>query len=1088
MLFRIPVAVTQTKTGYAARPLFFDKPARDDTHLHRLLAKLGRDLVERLETLGKEARHDELASWTFAPNVSAHRLAFKIELRRRVADVKYLLVAFEHLGRKLAFATAVPEVWFEVARGETLEARAAEVLTDHWRAVERDADDAEEVKPERLNLTGKAWVQTLDVAARTNLKLPKVPEHPFLFLGSADKPDGAGELRRVGRCLDQLYPDELDRAALREREVAELVRRLGARDRRPVLLLGPRQCGKTAVVHAAVAARVAAKERKDLHKGNVWLLSPQRLISGMSYVGQWEGRLLAILKHARKRGHVLYFDDLVGLFFAGQTSQSSLSAAMVLKPYLDQRLVRVLGEISPEQFRVLQERDRGFADLFHILPVREPSDADTTRILIDCQRRLEGRHGCAFAPDALPAAIDLARRYDRGAAFPGKAAAILTRLAVRAGANRVEQPGSIQIVRQRPTVNRDAVLADLAARSGLSLAFLDPKERLDRDDVRDKFAAMVVGQSNAVEALADVVSVAKARLNDPDRPLASFLFLGPTGVGKTECAKAAARVLFGDAERLLRIDLNEYNQPGSAARLVGTFAQPEGLLVAAVRRQPFSVILLDEIEKADRDVFDVLLQLLGEGRLTDALGRTADFTNAIVLMTSNLGVREAEGNLGFGSPAEKDGAYERAAEAYFRPEFFNRIDRVIPFRKLERRELARIAERLVGEVFAREGFAGRQCALNVTPEAIARIVDAGYDPALGARAMKRAVERELARPAAAKLAALALDEFAIVSVKAADEGLAVTVGSPGFAPRLPFPTERTFDDRLDACHDAYETLADRLTALRPRGPIGGAISADQERYFAVKERLDAIAARFDAIEERGDRERLAKIEGISSQGLGRRPRYRIPTSPKNYNPDGRPALNLLLSAFGMDEAVEELFASAVPVEDDEELVELEQELALARLMADAPADDRPTYLWFRDFARANAALRIASFVRTAWRSALGVDLAPVELGPDSFDAVLKVSGVHARALASTEAGTHLWLPKHGGPAPVRVDVVDAWPATLADPHAFGPIVRVHAEGRPMVDVRTGLVMSPKFDESTFRGFTLAAIDATPIPSPSKGEG
>jgi ATP-dependent Clp protease ATP-binding subunit ClpC len=1077
MIFRIPVAVTQTKTGYAARPLFFEKPAREDANLHRLLAKLGRDLVEQLETLGKEARHDELARWTFAPAVRAQRTSLKIELRRRIGDAKYLLVAFEHLGRRLAFATAVPEVWFEVARGEKLEERAAAVLTDHWRTVEREADDAEEVRPESLNLTGKAWVQTLDVAARTNLKLPRKPEHPFLFLGDTGTPDGAAELRSVGRCLDQLYPDELDRAALREREVVELVRRLDARDRRPVLLVGPRQCGKTAVVHAAVATRVAAKERKNLHKGNVWLLSPQRLVSGMSYVGQWEGRLLAILKHARKRGHVLYFDDLIGLFFAGQTSQSSLSAAMVLKPHLEQRTVRVLAEITPEQMRVLQERDRGFADLFHVLPVREPNDADTTRILIDCQRRLEGRHGCAFAPDALPAAVDLARRYDRNVAFPGKAATILTRLAVRAAANRVDYGGSIQLVRQRPTVNRDAVLADLAARSGLSLAFLDPKERLDRDEVRDKLAAMVVGQANAIEALADVVSVAKARLNDPDRPLASFLFLGPTGVGKTECAKATARVLFGDAERLLRVDLNEYNQPGSAARLVGTFAQPEGLLVAAVRRQPFSVILLDEIEKADRDVFDVLLQLLGEGRLTDALGRTADFTNTIVLMTSNLGVREAEGNLGFGSPSEKDGAYTRAAERFFRPEFFNRIDRVIPFRKLERAELARIARRLIDEVLAREGFASRQCALNVTPEAIERIVDAGYDPALGARAMKRAVERELTRPAAAKLAALSLNEFAVVTVRAETDRLAVTVGSPGFAPRAASPTGRSVEDRLDACHDTFDALADRLAAIRPHGPIGTRITAEQERYFAVKERLDAIVSRFDVIAERSDRERLAKIEGLSSLGLGRRPRYRIPTSPKNSNPDGRPAVNLLISAFGMEEAVEELFASAVPVEDDEELIELEQELALARQMVEAPTDDRPTYLWFRDFARANVANRIAAFVRLAWHCALGVDLASVDLGPDSLDAVLKVSGVHARALANTEAGTHLWLPKHGGPAPVRVDVVDAWPATLADPHAFGPILRVHAEGRPMVDVRTGLVMPPKFDEAIFRGFTLAAIAA-----------
>jgi ATP-dependent Clp protease ATP-binding subunit ClpC len=1073
MIFRIPIAVTQTKTGYAARPVFFEKPAREDTNLNRLFGKLGRDLVDHLETLAKKSRHDELARWTFAPPLSAHRLALKIELRRRVAAVKYLVVAFDHFDRRVAFAPALPEVWFEVARGEKLDDRAAAVLTDHWRGVERDADGAEEVRPESLSLAGKAWVQVLDVSARTRMKLPKAEEEAYLLLGGSDVTDGAHELRRVGRNLDQLHPDELDRAAFRESETAELARLLDAPDRRPVLLLGPRQCGKTAIIHAAVHARVAARDGRHLHRGNVWLLSPQRVVSGMSFVGQWEGRLLAILKHARKRGHVLYFDDLIGLFFAGQTSQSTLSVAHVLKPYLERRDVRVLGEIAPEQYRVLRERDRGFADLFHVLPVREPTDAQTTRMLIDAQRRLEDRHGVAFAPDALPAAVDLARRYDRAVAFPGKAAVVLARLAVRAAANRTDPTDPAVLLRPRPKVDRDAVLSDLAARSGLSLAFLDPKERLDRDDVRDKLAALVVGQSAAVEALADVVSIAKARLNDPDRPLAAFLLLGPTGVGKTECAKAAARVLFGDADRLVRIDLNEFNQPGAAARLVGTFSQPEGLLTAAVRRQPFAVVLLDEIEKADREVFDLLLQVLGEGRLTDALGRTADFTNAIVLMTSNLGVREAEGSLGFGESSEKDRVYERAAERFFRPEFFNRLDRVIPFRKLTRDELGRIANRLVGEVLAREGFAGRTCALNVTPEAVERVVDAGYDPSLGARAMKRAVERELTRPAAEKLAALAVDAFSVVTIRADGAGLAVDVASPGTVPRLAPRDARPIDERLDAAQDEFDRISETLASIRPRGPVGGSPTPDQERYFALKERLDAIAARIDAIDERAETERLARIEGLSSQALGRRSRYRIPSDPKNYDPDGRVALKQILSAFGMEEAVEELFARAETVEEDEALEALEQEIALARAMATAPANDKPTYLWYRNFGTNPTACIVSKYLRPAWHGALGVDVRQVQAA--GFDTVFEIVGVHARALALTEAGTHLVLPKHGGPLPIRVEVVDAWPATLDDPNRFGPVVRIYPEGRPMIDCRTGWLTGPTYDVEQFRGFTYAAL-------------
>ena len=442
----------------------------------------------------------------------------------------------------------------------------------------------------------------------------------------------------------------------------------------------------------------------------------------MSYVGQWEARLLAILKHAKKRQHVLYFDDPIGLFLAGISASSTLSAAQVLKPYLERRDVRVVAEITPEALRVLRERDRSFADLFHIIPVREQSSSDVLRILVGVQRRLEGKYRCGFDLDVLPVAIDLQRRYDRAAAFPGKAARMLTRLAVKADA----EPESKEAESQRgrdpygpaKIVTRDDALKEFQAQSGLSQSFLDRRARLDRADILESLRRQVIGQDDAVEAAADVIAVAKARLNDPDRPLAAFLFLGPTGVGKTETAKAVARYLFGDAERLVRFDMNEYVNEGSASRLVGTFNQPEGLLTAAIRRQPFAVVLLDEIEKADPEVFDLLLQVLGEGRLTDALGRTADFTNAIIIMTSNLGVREAEAQVGFReSAAAAMASYVKSAEKFFRPEFFNRLDRVLPFRRLTRDNVRLIARRLVADVLNREGFRQRKCVLNVTAAA-----------------------------------------------------------------------------------------------------------------------------------------------------------------------------------------------------------------------------------------------------------------------------------------------------------------------------------------------------------------------------------
>ena len=276
------------------------------------------------------------------------------------------------------------------ARGETLPPRASEVLTAHFRAKESEEED-DFTDPEKLSLDGTAWVTPLDVEIFPAQVLAPPAASRFAFLGESETVDGAAELRRVGRCLDHLYPDDLDRVLLREREMEELTRFLRGPQRRPVLLLGPPLVGKTALLHEYVHRATAA--RKDPYRvhNNVWLLSPQRLISGMSFVGQWENRLLAILKEARKRDHILYFDDVLGLYQAGRTSQSDLSVAHVLKPYIERREVRLAAEMTPEALRVWRERDRGFADLFQVLPLREPADEETLRILIAVCRQLEGQ-------------------------------------------------------------------------------------------------------------------------------------------------------------------------------------------------------------------------------------------------------------------------------------------------------------------------------------------------------------------------------------------------------------------------------------------------------------------------------------------------------------------------------------------------------------------------------------------------------------------------------------------------------------------------------------------------------------------------
>lgn len=1097
MLFRIPIYVAADKSGsFSARPLFFAVPERSDANLNRLISKLARDTAKAIEERGKADRHDECARWSFAPTMTQHRLDLQIELRRRIANARYLFVAFRHLGKRLAFTPAVPDLWFEVGRNSDLRSRARDVLTDYWRTKEREDDDA---RPENFSLAGKAWVQTLELSVQLPALKAKPPTFKFLSLGDDSPTDGAAELQRVGRCLDWLYPDELDRASLRDQEVRELFDLLAARDRRPVLLVGPRQVGKTTVLHEVVFRRVAEKKSPFVNRECVWLLSPQRLISGMSYVGQWEARLLAILKHARKRHHVLYFDDLVGLFLAGISASSTLSAAQVLKPYMDRREVRVVGEMTPEALRVLQERDRSFADLFHILPLREPSDAETLRVLIGVQRRLEGKHQCGFDLDVLPTVIDLQRRYERSAAFPGKAARMLTRLAVKATAEEVrgtaDTPENDDPFEPVKIVTRDGTLKEFQAQSGLSLAFLDQRARLDRAEILAALTSQVIGQDEAVEAAANVIAVAKARLNDPERPLAAFLFLGPTGVGKTETAKAVARYLFGDGDRLLRFDMNEYVNEGSAARLVGTFSHPEGLLTAAIRRQPFAVVLLDEIEKADPEVFDLLLQLLGEGRLTDALGRTADFTNAIVIMTSNLGVREAEAQIGFreGSGAAAQN-YTIAAEKFFRPEFFNRLDRVVPFRRLSREHMSTIAERLVNDVLNREGFRQRKCVLNVTAAALDRVIDAGFDPTLGARAMKRAVERQLTQPAAVRLAALPVDRFTIVNVFAAADAPAggmtddLHVDIRALEMAAPVQRKSSVDlapiDRLEQLDAVLGRIEDDFARTRPTGPISARrVTAEQERYFALRDMADEIGKQLELLFDRYTDDRLARLQARQPGAIGRKSRYRTikaagyPAWRESYDQPARS----VFAAQSMEEALGDLADSAEPEPGDADLLDLERQLSLLHLMATAPIDGRTTYLWVRGHPSGRhcpAADDLADLYRRAWSDSLGVEVElPRNLhGVVASDRVLLVKGIHARPLAMTEVGSHLFCPAHGNAVPVRVDVVDSWPFTPADPFGFGPVLRIYAAGGSTIDLRTGLV-APTGDAAAMRTFTLAGLAA-----------
>ena len=1105
------------KPLFLVRPLFARSPAESDEQLGRAVTKVARSLRQVLDELGKAARHDEpgaLADWTFNPDLRDHVVDVEVELRHQTAKLRFLVVAFEALGRTVAFVPSADDVWFEVPRGSTVRDRAKGAIGEYLRKLEKEADEPDDFEiPAELTRSTRQWLHGIELDVSPRPALEKKPDLSQFFSlgGGGERASGRQELMKVGRCLDWLYPDDLDRAVLREPQVAELTRLLAAPDRRPVLLVGPRRAGKTAVVHECVYRHVQKRVSPHVTKNNVWLLAPQRLISGMMYVGQWEDRLLAIMREAKKRDHVLYFDDLLGLYHAGVSSGSDLNVAHVMRPYVERHDFRMLGEITPDALRVLREQDRGFADLFHVLPVDETPEPQARRILVDVQRQLEGRHRCRFDLDALPTVTDLQHRYVRELAEPGKSAGFLRDLALK---------------HARDEITRRTVLDDFHAHSGLSVTFLDTAARLERKTVSDALGRQLVGQDAAVAAMADVVTVAKARLNDPDRPLATMLFLGPTGVGKTQAAKALAQYLFGDGsdQRLLRFDMNEYVEPGSAARLVGTFREPEGLLTSRVRRQPFAVLLLDEIEKADPGVFDLLLQVLGEGRLTDALGRTADFTNCVILMTSNLGVREAGNTFGLRPAGEGDAAarasrevFVAAAERFFRPEFFNRIDRVVPFASLSREDVARIADLLIADVFRREGLVHRRCALRVEPEAMRRIVQDGYHPQLGARALKRSIERALTRPIAARLAAMAHDAPAVITLFARQGGELAAHVEPmtEHAPLEPALSAADPEETLDRIDDAVTRIEHAMTSLEPAGGLRqDQLNPAHFRYLALREHARHLRRQIDRIDRLLDQRRRRPVtprSGVRNPGRVSHRRTVIRRRDKLGDALWK---DVMADESARAQLTEDAFAAAAePVEEiDASLAELSQDAALLEAMSAASeADDRclllirpitsaPSDEW-KTLAKSYAAAFDAKFHHFTAEHLDARDVGePVGL--------VRVDMPGCRLIFAGEQGTHLFLPATGGTLPVQVFVYPlasaddgeplstaqalfakraAWRSALSageltiadDPFRLAPVVRVYDANRGTVDLRTGAVAPANPSPMDMRRLILAAL---PVPS------
>ncbi len=650
----------------------------------------------------------------------------------------------------------------------------------------------EDVREEVLNLLGAGAEADSEMAAGGHSES-----------GSSSKPKGKSKtpaLDSFGRDLTQLAIDgHLDPVIGRAKEIERLTQILCRRTKNNPVLLGEAGVGKTAIIEG-LAQRIISHEVPDiLHEKRVVVLDLAMMVAGTKYRGQFEERIKAVMNEVRRAGNVILFIDELHTLVGAGGAEGAIDASNVLKPAMARGEIQCIGATTFDEYRKYIEKDAALARRFQSIPVDPPNAEESVEILKGIRDKYEEHHRVSITDDALRAAVELSDRYITGRVQPDKSIDVLDEAGARVRIKSMRKPPNLADIEgeieqlsvakdeavkgadyekaaelrdqaEQMRKKKEEIQAEWRAKQQESAGVVDeevirevvsnmtgvPLQKLEKEEAQrllkleDELHKSVISQDDAIKVISKAIRRARAGLKDPKRPMGSFIFVGPSGVGKTLLSKALAEFMFGNADSLIHLDMSEYMEKHTVSRLVGAPPgyvgyEEGGQLTEAIRRRPYSVVLLDEVEKAHPDVFNMLLQIMEEGRLTDSFGRHVDFRNTVLIMTSNIGADLIKGGGGFGfGKHTSDDKFEsiksvlmKEIERFFRPEFINRLDDVIVFKPLTKEDLVSIVEFEVAKVAERLTMQGFSFELDQPAKDF--LIDKGYNPDYGARPLRRAI-------------------------------------------------------------------------------------------------------------------------------------------------------------------------------------------------------------------------------------------------------------------------------------------------------------------------------------------------------------